>query len=317
MVLTCFLSVTPGVAQSGTGPSSSVNLPDIEPEAGKIHIAVWIIDIYAFDFETGSYTFDMFISFFWNDPNISAINWHMMNGAPNYSNAFYLVSNDTANDGTRYEFYRATADLGTPLNAEDYPFDVIELPIDIEILGQGTDISLSWLESECGIGSGYDNQGWEDPTFELRILDQNYPYNIIVERAEMVVIQMRQRQSSRATVIPPIIFCVVSAFAFLLRLDSSGVGMRFGLNTSMLITTVLFNISEESNLPPSSSITLWEVFIVSVLVFISLNTLTTVVGYLEFSHGNSQERLRKINRWGFLVSLIIPIVLFILLYYLF
>jgi len=321
MVLVCSLSVSQGIAQasieSAPLPATTATIPDIEPEAGKIHIAIWIIDIYTFDFETGSYTFDMFISFFWNDPNISSINWHMMNGAPNYSGAFHLVSNGSTDEGVSWEFHRATADLNTPLEAEDYPFSIIELPIAIEILSQGYEISLTWLESECGIGPGYKNLGWADPEFELKILKQNYPYNVVVERAEMVVIQERQAASSRATMIPPIIFCVVSAFSFLLRMDElGGISMRIGLNTSMLITTVLYNISEASNLPPSSGLTLWNTFMISVITFIALNTLVTVLGYLEFSRQNRLEREKKINRLGFLVSLAVPIAIFLLLTYL-
>lgn len=290
--------------------------PDIEPEAGRIYIAVWIIDIYAFDFETGSYTFDMIFSFFWTDPNIDTIKWNLMNGAPNYSGAFYLVANGTETDGTNWEFHRATADLNTNFDADDYPFDVIELPIYIEILGQGIPISLSWIENEVGIDPGYQLQGWSDPYFELQILKQNYPYNIEVERAEMIVIHERLAVSSRSTMIPPLVFAIVSAFSFLLRMDvEGGIGMRIGLNTSMLISAVLYNISEDDNLPPSSGWTLWHIFMTSIIVFIALNTVVSVLGYLEFTKKKRVDRLRLLNRIGFLVSLVVPIVIFIVSYY--
>ena len=296
--------------------NASTTLPDIEPEDGKIYVAVWIIDIYSFDFETGSYTFDMIFSFFWNDPNIDSIKWNLMNGAPNYSGAFYLIANGTETNGLSWEFHRATADLNTNFDAGDYPFDVIELPIYIEILGQGIPISLSWWEDEVGIDPGYKLQGWSDPEFELQILKQNYPYNIEVERAEMVVIHERLAQSSRSTMIPPLVFAIVSAFSFLLRMDvEGGIGMRIGLNTSMLISAVLYNISEDDNLPPSSGWTLWHIFMTSIIVFIALNTVVSVLGYLEFTRQKRVDRLRLLNRIGFFVSLVVPIVIFIVSYY--
>ena len=314
LLFSSFVSL--GFAQS-SDPNPSYRTPEIEPEAGRIHLAVWIIDMYSFDFESGSYTFDMFLSFFWNDPNIDTIKWNLMNGAPNYSGAFYLVSNGSETDGTSWEFHRATADLNTNFDADNYPFDVIELPIYIEILGQGIPISLSWIENEVGIDPAYTNQGWSEPTFELKILKQNYPYNIEVERAEMIVIHERLAQSSRSTMIPPLVFAIVSAFSFLLRMDvEGGIGMRIGLNTSMLISAVLYNISEDDNLPPSSGWTLWHIFMTSIIVFIALNTVVSVLGYLEFTRKKRVDKLKLLNRIGFLVSLAIPIVIFVVSYYL-
>jgi len=93
----------------------------------------------------------------------------------------------------------------------------------------------------------------------------------IVIKREMIV-------AFPEVILPPLILCLVSAFSFLLRMDDSGAFGRVGLNTSMLITAVLFNLSMQKQIPPTSTINFYTIFITGMFLFLALNLIVTILG---------------------------------------
>ena len=89
-------------------------VPNIQYENHTVYVSLWLINVYSFDYKTGSYTFDFYVFFFWSDPNIQTANWYLMNGYPSYPGAKLLVASNYT-DQVKYEFYRVRADLNTPL----------------------------------------------------------------------------------------------------------------------------------------------------------------------------------------------------------
>jgi hypothetical protein len=109
----------------------------------------------------------------------------------------------------------------------------------------GNNVTLSWFSDQTGIDPQFNNPGWKTDSYVLTTSIHSYPVGVQVPRAEMVIIQQRQRAStSIAPFIPPTIFAVVCAVSFLFGLKEPGsVALRIGLNTSMLVTTLLFSFS--------------------------------------------------------------------------
>ena len=111
----------------------------------------------------------------------------------------------------KVEIYRSTFNLFSPLGAEQFPFDRIELPIIIEVIPQAEFQSIVWVESLSGISSNYENLGWNSPEFELTS-DHASPFGLTVPRASFVVIQNRKAEVGLITAIaPPLLFCAISA----------------------------------------------------------------------------------------------------------
>ncbi len=209
------------------------------------------------------------------------VDWYLINGYPVNPATTVLVSSNLTGE-VKYEIYRITAACSTTPDAKDFPFDSIKLTIAIELLTRGYNMELVWLENETGLDIGFVNAGWVTTDLDLTTSIHNYPLNAALPRAEMTITQERQLiMSNIQGLIPPTIFAIVSAFSFLFALrDASSVGLRLGLNTSMLVTTLLFNFTVGSAIPPSSSITLYR-FYRSILLFIVLNLIVTVQGSFQ------------------------------------
>ncbi len=284
-------------------------------ENNTVYIGLWLNNIYSYQYLAGEYTLDMYLYFFWVDPNIATIDWYLMNGYPVNPATTILVSSNLTSE-VKNEIYRVTAVCNTAPDAKDFPFDSIQLQVAIELLIHGYPTQLVWLENETGIDSGFVNARWVTTGINLTVSEHDYPLDVVLPRAEMVVTQERERPSAGIqSLITPAIFGIVSAFSFLFSLkDTGAVGLRLGLNTSMLVTTLLFNFAVSSIIPPASTIVLYSLFMLSILLFMVMNLIVTITGFVFWFYFKDEKRTKKVNRWGFLFSLLVPAVFFALLY---
>lgn len=298
-------------------PYLAQQVPNVQYENHTVYVSLWLINIYSFDYRTGSYTFDFYVYFSWIDPNIATSNWYLMNGYETYPGAKLLVSSNYTTP-IKYELYRVRADLNTPLQPKNYPFDKIKLAISIELLSLDYNTSLVWLQAETGISSGFVNVGWTQPTLAVSTSTSVYPDGIRLPRADIYIIEERNTYGAIVeTIVPPLIFCVVSGVCFLFQMhESSAFSLRVGINTSMLITAVLFNIAQQNNIPPVTELTFYDVFIDSVITFLAISLIVNILGYVEWMRHQDKKRVNDLNKWGFLFSIGVPILLFIILFFL-
>jgi hypothetical protein len=290
-------------------------LQGIEFGSHSIYVGIWVTHIYNFQYISGTSIFDMYIYFFWTDPNITTANWFLTNGYPINDVAKVLVmSNITGN--VKYEIYRITATLNTPPNAKDYPFDQITLNVALEVINPGYQVNLAWLQNQTGVDPSFVNPNWKTTNIALSSSGHSYPLGVVAPSALMSITQERIKPSSAiASLFPPIIFCIVSAVSFLFSLkDPASVGLRLGLNSSMLITTILFVLSISNSIPPSTSISIFGLFTISVIIFLSLNLIVTITGFAHFVKFKDVNWTIRINRWGFVISVIVPVMLFTILF---
>ncbi len=295
-------------------PRTDLTLGDSETGSPVINIGVWVINVYDFDYPSGSYVFDYYIYFYWSDPNITTINWFMMNGYPSTPATKQLVDSGVEN-GVHYEFYRVRANLSYPLEAGNYPFEEVALPISIEVVDFNHPVELRWLDNKSGVDPGFKIVGWEVTDVRYSITPHDYSFGTSTDQATMdIIIEREMIVATPQLIIPPIIFCLVSAFSYLLRMDDSGAfGLRVGLNTSMLITAVLFNLSEQDNMPPTSTINFYTIFITGVFLFLAINLVVTILGYVQFNYHKDPARLKRINRYGIVLSIAIPLIVIIMI----
>jgi len=286
---------------------------DIGNENHTMYIGLYLIQCYSFEYRSGSYTFDFYVRFLWTDPNIKTADWYLMNGYPAYPGAKLLIDeNKTGN--VKWELYRVRANLNAPIEPTDYPFDRIKLPISIELLTHNYNISLVWFESATGISPDFTNVGWSRPVYELTTSFSNYPLRV-EPRADIVISQDRNFYGAfMKTVFPLLIFCFVSGVSFLFKMkEDSAFALRVGIGTSMLISAVLFNISEQNSIPPVTRLTFYNSIVAAVVSFLALFLIVTILGYEEWKRSQNEKKVERINRIGFLVSLAVPIVILILL----
>ncbi len=299
-----------------TAPVPNVATEDMVAEENVIYMGIWVINVYGFDYPNGNYVFDYYIYFFWSDPNITTVQWYMMNGKPSNPITKEMVSNGTL-EGFNFEFWRVRADLSYPLEAGNYPFEPVTLPISIEVVNPnkpGQPYQLRWLEESSGVDPGFKIVGWDVTDVQYSIVLHEYPFVESPQAIMDIVIKREMIVAFPEVILPPLIFCLVSAFSFLLRMDDSGAfGLRVGLNTSMLITAVLFNLSMQKQIPPTSTINFYTIYITGVFIFLALNLIVTILGYVEFNYHKDPAKLRRINRYGVIMSTSIPIIIILML----
>lgn len=315
-ILTAFVLITIAsipITEAADGPDiprTDLTVGDLETGDPVIYLGVWVINVYDFDYPSGSYVFDYYIYFYWSDPNITTVDWFMMNGYPSTPTTKQLVDSGVEN-GVYYEFYRVRANLSYPLEAGNYPFEEVALPISIEVVDFSRPVELRWLEDKSGVDPGFKIVGWKVTDVEYSITLHDYQFGAITDQATMdIIINREMIVATPQLIIPPLIFCLVSAFSYLLRMDDAGAfGLRVGLNTSMLITAVLFNLSEQDKMPPTSTINFYTIFITGVFLFLAINLVVTILGYVQFNYHKDPEKLKRINRYGIVLSITIPLIL--------
>lgn len=294
---------------------SQLPIPDEEFENNKVYIGLWVINAFDFDYRTQYYTLDMYVYFFWIDPNIATVNWYFVNGYPVDPLLVELVRSNTTAE-VKYEIYRVPARLFTPPEkASDYPFDQIQLIITVEMLTYGYDLRLVWLENQTGLAPDFKNPGWKTVAVDLFDSDTSYPLDVKVPRAYMIVTQERSIPFafSIVAISPPLLFGILGGVTFLFIPKTVGlIGTRIGLIASIIIADLLYNLSAFSFVPPLENIAVYGTLLFAVLIFLVLNLIITFVGLAVMLRYNTDKYARRINGWGLLISISIPVALFIL-----
>jgi len=302
-------------AQPSTIPIQNPTQTPNEFENNTVYIGIWLVNIYSYNYLTGSYVLDFYLYFFWVDPNINGTDWYLMNGYTVNPATTVLVDQNLTGP-VKYTIYRVTAQFSSTPDASNFPFDKIELGVSVELLTHGYATELKWLENQTGIDPIFQNPGWVTTDLQLTVSNHEYPLDVTLPQAEMTITQQRQQSTIIVQYLfPPLIFSIVSAFSFLFSLkDMSAVSLRIGLNSSMLVTTLLFNYAVNSNFPQSSStIVLYTVFMTAVLTFMVLNLLVTVFGLVRWSRFKNAVEIQRINRLGFIATIGVPLLIFVVL----
>ena len=190
-----------------------------------MYVGIWVLHIYSFQYTTGTYTLDMYVYFFWTDPDITTANWYLTNGYPINSEAKVLI-NRNINGTIKYEFYRVTATLNTPPDARDYPFDQINLKISLELTNAAVNsINLVWLQNQTGLDPAFINPNWNTTNIELSTVKHSYPLGIEAPYAEMTITQAKTKPSSAlASLISTLGFFICVCSIFLVQPQRSRVG---------------------------------------------------------------------------------------------
>jgi hypothetical protein len=139
------LLVNPSLAEAHDEPISKMAIlpmqaqsPSVQYETGTVYIGVWLIDVYNFQYQTGDYTFDFYLYFFWvtSNSNFTQIDWQLVNGYPVTPTSVVLIDRNSTGQ-VYHEIYRVTARCNTPPDASDYPFDTIKLELIFDLLTRG------------------------------------------------------------------------------------------------------------------------------------------------------------------------------------
>lgn len=284
----------------------------IASEPVNVETGIYVISLGNYEVNKGTYTMDFYLWFRWNaSSNITPAKFEFMNGR---ANSKELISDETypATD-TREIWYRIQASLYSEPRFKYYPFDTQVLKIDFEdSVNTVQKLQYTTAVIESGLDDDVRASGWVIKGWDFKATDKEYKWNEAYSRGNFAIEIERERTSTTIkTFLPPIIFCIVSGLSFFFRPDK--IAQRLGLGTSMLISAVMFHISQTSSLPPLGFLMLIDKIMISTYVFLASSLIVTTIIHIDVDWWQNVDYTKETNRYGAVVTVLLPIITYLAL----
>ncbi|MEM0492386.1 MAG: hypothetical protein QXS02_00275 [Candidatus Thermoplasmatota archaeon] len=277
----------------------------------KIYVGIYVLSIGNLEINKGSYLLDFYLMFKWDNPDITPSSFEFVNGRPVSKEKIY----EHKNNNTCELWYRIQASLFITPNFDDYPFDTQDLKIIIEDSKYNTSgIVYCPFNDVSGVDNQFKPAGWNISAYDMSIDEHIYPWG---ETYSQTVFTIRLSRDTGPTatklLLPPIIFCVVSGLSFFFKADK--ITHRIGLGTSMLISAVMFHLSQTSSLPALPSLILIDKIMIAVYSFLASSLLATTLIYIDEEYWKDVDYTKIVNRVGAFITIILPFIVFSILYF--
>jgi hypothetical protein len=285
---------------------------NIIPEAdGNVNTGIYVLSVGNFEFTKGTYTLDFYLMFEWDSPDISPTGFEFMNGRPSSKEKIY----DDVQNGTGEVWYRVQANLFINPDFKNYPFDVQVLKIVIEDAKyNSTSLRYSEMKGVNGIDSQFALSGWKVQSSGFTVKDHEYPWGENYSQIVFTITLAREAgPSALKLLLPPIIFCIVSGLSFFFKADK--ITHRLGLGTSMLISAVMFHLSQTSSLPALPYLILIDKVMIAVYAFLASSLLATTLIYIDDEYWKDVDYTKTVNKLGGILTILLPFLIFGLLYF--
>lgn len=302
----------PIIILSGVSNASSENNHPSQSD-NNVYIGIYVISIGNFEFTRGTYVVDFYLIFTWHNQSLTPVNFEFMNGRA-LSKEKIFESND---NGTSEVWYRIQANLFITPQLTDYPFDTQQLKIVIEDAKYNSS-SLTYIPRDDfnGVDDHFTLAGWKMQSYSTVTSEHIYPW---AERYSQTIFTIKLQRntglSALKLLLPPLIFCIVSGLSFFFKADK--ITHRLGLGTSMLISAVMFHLSQISSLPALPSLILIDKIMISVYAFLASSLLATTLIYIDDEYWKQMDYTKNVNRYGAVLTIVLPFVVFAFLRYLF
>ena len=285
-------------------PSASAQGDPVEVDVG-----VLVLNMGNYDVNKGTYLLDFYLFLKW-DPAEAPANFtpeklEFMNGR---ASAKDKIFDATDAEGRREVWYRIQANLYSEPHFDKFPFDTQNLEIQFEDpVFTSADLVYVPMQDESGIDEGFVAAGWRvaDPAFE--VVEKEYRFGETYSRGKFTITLSREPFSTAIkTMLPPIAFMLVSGISFFLH--PTKWANRLGLGTSMIISAVMFHISQTLPLPPIARLMFFDKVMLAVYAFLVCSLLVTALIAIDEDYWKGSDHTKQINAYGAIVTVFTPIV---------
>jgi hypothetical protein len=303
MIATIPVSDVPVKAQGGSGTGT------------RVGVGLYLISFGNYDENKGAYTMDFYIWFQFptngTPAGFSIDNFEFMNGRAGSRDQISFTD-----DGTTTEiWYRVQADLYATPHFKMYPFDKQKLTMELEDSGMTTtDLVYYPLTQDNTLDPDLTIAGWDISGSSWTATTHHYGWGEEYSRMVFTINVSRPPTSTTIkTMLPPIIFCIVSGLSFFF--PSTRMGEKVGLSTSMLITAVMFHISQTSSLPPLGSLIMIDKIMLATYTFLTISLIATSLVVINEDIWKKEKLTMKINVIGGMMAAIMPFLMFGILWF--
>jgi len=283
-------------------------LPLIQAEPQEIKVGLYVLNLGKFDVGTGSFTADFYLSLKC-EQFCPKMDFEFMNGRAS--------SMEKMVDFPDEKFYRIQANLNSPVDLKQFPFDSQKMQIILEDKSQTIDkLVYVPLEDESGIDDSITFTGWNLDGWDAKAVE--HEYSIYEESYSQYVFSVDISRipfnSFIKTFLPVIFILAVVLFSFLI--DPDKITTRLGMAGSSLVAAVMFHVSISNQIPPVGYLTLADKFMLLTYFILGASFLINII-LLEFQERKKMELVEKIHRaTEYSVFIVVPI-LYVLLFLLF
>jgi len=221
------------------------------------------------------------------------------------------ISDDYSNGtGTREIWYRVQASLYSDPEFKQYPFDHQTLTIEFEDANlSSAKLVYEPLADESGLDPQVNVAGWHLDSTSFSVSEKGYKWGEQYSRATFELKISREPTSTGIkTLLPPIVFCIVSGLSFFF--PAKNIAQRIWLGTSMLISAVMFHISQTSALPPLGSLILMDKIMIATYAFLAASLICSALISINEDFWKKPRYNDYVNRLGGIISVILPFLLF-------
>ena len=308
-LLTLLVLVPAATAGTAAGLPAIAN----SSQPAKMEVGVFVNSIDNLDFVKGSYSMDFYLHFRWTDSSIDGPHFEIMNGQP--SSEYHSIEklSESQTGPVKEEWYRVRADFMITPNIRDFPFESGITPIEIEDAEyNNSELEYVPLAGESGIDRDFTIPGWKIGSPVFTVDPHAYPWGESYSRLSFdVPITKNATDSLLQTIIPPLIFCIIAGLSFFIHVQHNEmVTLRFILVTNMFISAVMYHFSQLTQLPGLGVLKLFDKFMIAVYLFLAITIIVTSLCYMAQHQWERPDLVQRINRFGAIASILLPVITF-------
>ncbi len=171
------------------------------------------------------------------------------------------------------------------------------------------------LEKESGIDPDFALPGWHIGKPSFTVTDHHYPWDADYSKVSFgIPVTKNATDSLIQTIIPPLIFCLIALLSFFIKVEHNElVHLRYVLTTSMFISAVMYHFSQLALIPGLGVLRLFDKFMIGVYLFLAITIIITTLCYLSQQQWGKPDLVKPLNRYGMILSIVLPIATFWLL----
>ena len=297
LILLCSCQPCPS-QQSGISPAIQDNRPF------PVYLSIGVINAGHLDVETGSFTADFYLEL-QSQREYSLENMELMNGYPTVV--------ETLDETPTTKDYRIRADLSTPIDVRDFPFDRQVLPIIFEDRQNTSDKMIfvfdrknSSLESDLTL-AGWIVEGFDGETRE-------HTYTLNNSTFSRLVFDLYVRRAATTSVVilflPAALLVFVSLLTMLLK--GQWLSNRISLNGTMLLAAILLHLRIAAGLPTISYLTLADRFMIATYIVLVMALVGSIL-LAFYTEKGDQKRVDFIYRYAILAMPILSLFVYVIL----
>lgn len=260
-----------------------------------VRVGVHLLSIGKLDVATGTYTVDFYLSLR-STEDMGDLHLEFMNGRASSIDKLY----DTPTE----KQYRYQANLMTNIDVRRFPWDEHALPIIIEsATRQSKDIVFQLDTERTAIDEAVLIVGWKlVPRFTTHVRSHvytSYDNEAYSQIAFQVHIERLVFISSLKTFFPVLCFVLITFASLILTVEK--LDSRLGMNTAMLMASVMFHLTTTSQLPPAAYLTIADKAIIAAYLTIGLNLFLTVLMMRLMQKTDRVDDARRLRERAFTV----------------